>query len=173
MTVIQLYDTLYESIILDQDALDAQDVEPSFYKRTYNNEDPPNKHEGENKKKLQKDVREPSSRSSRQNKYLVKSGLAKMRTTWFDLFLKSYIDKDENHILRQSTITIEKKFKELIRKDELTIADFKGAGLEQLNVQYHNDVELEYHVWKLKAAVLLEAQWNSDEGDVSKPRSLE
>ncbi|GJY87045.1 hypothetical protein Tco_0501673, partial [Tanacetum coccineum] len=29
----QLYDTLYESITLDQEALDAQDAEPSFHKR--------------------------------------------------------------------------------------------------------------------------------------------
>ncbi|GJW42530.1 hypothetical protein Tco_0071329 [Tanacetum coccineum] len=64
----QLYDTLYESIILDQDALDAQDTEPSFYKRTHDNQDPPNNHEGENKKKRQKDVDEPSSRSSRRNR---------------------------------------------------------------------------------------------------------
>ncbi|GJV86813.1 hypothetical protein Tco_1530751 [Tanacetum coccineum] len=40
-------------------------------------------------------------------------------------------------------------------------------------VEYNNDVELEYHVSQLKAAVLSEAQWNSDEGDVSKPRSFE
>ncbi|GJU91906.1 hypothetical protein Tco_1304329 [Tanacetum coccineum] len=58
------------------------------------------------------------------------------------------IDKDENHILGLSTVAIAKKFKELIQKDELTIADFKGAGLERL-------------------------KWNSDEGDVSKPRSFE
>ncbi|GJW82426.1 hypothetical protein Tco_0146401 [Tanacetum coccineum] len=96
-----------------------------------------------------------------------KLGLAKRRTTWFDLFLKSNIDKDENHILGPSTVTIAKKFKELNQKDELTIADLKGAGLEWIKVQYNNDVELEYHVSKLKAAVLLEAQWNSDEGDVS------
>ncbi|GKA56084.1 hypothetical protein Tco_0755156 [Tanacetum coccineum] len=43
-----------------------------------------------------------------------KSGLAKRRTTWFDLFLKSDIDKDENHILEPSTIAIAKKFKELM-----------------------------------------------------------
>ncbi|GKF34986.1 hypothetical protein Tco_0108186 [Tanacetum coccineum] len=83
-----------------------------------------------------------------------KSGLAKRRTTWFDLFLKSDTDKDENHILGSSTVAITKKFKELIQKDELTIANLEGAGLEQLKVQYNNDVELEYHVSQLKAAVL-------------------
>ncbi|GJZ61747.1 retrovirus-related pol polyprotein from transposon TNT 1-94 [Tanacetum coccineum] len=89
---------------------------------------------------------------------LKKSGLAKRRTTWFDLFLKLDIDKDENHILGPLTVIIAKKFKELIQKDELIIADFEGAGLERLKVQYNNDVELEYHVCQLKAAVLSEAQ---------------
>ncbi|GJS85000.1 hypothetical protein Tco_0751541 [Tanacetum coccineum] len=56
-----------------------------------------------------------------------KSGLAKRRTTWFDLFLKSDIDKDENHILGPSTVAIAKNFKEIIQKDELSIADLKGA----------------------------------------------
>nr|GEX23090.1 hypothetical protein [Tanacetum cinerariifolium] len=83
------------------------------------------------------------------------------------------IDKDENHILGPSTEAIAKKFKELIEKDELLIADLEGAGLEWLKVQYNNDVELEYHVSQLKATVLSEAQWNIDEGDVSKPRSFE
>ncbi|GKA89055.1 hypothetical protein Tco_0810867 [Tanacetum coccineum] len=154
----QLYDTLYESIFLDQDALDAQAAQSSFHKRSHDNQDPPNNHEGENKKKQW---------------FPKKSGLAKRSTTWFDLFLKLDIDKNENHILGPSTVAIAKKFKELIQKDKLTIAYFEGAGLERLKVQYNNDVELEYHVSQLKAAVLSEAQWNSDEGDVSKPRSFE
>ncbi|GKC77030.1 hypothetical protein Tco_1127804 [Tanacetum coccineum] len=128
----QLYETLYESINLDQDALDAQAAQSSFYKRSHDNQDPLNNHEGENKKKRRKDVD---------------------------------INKDENHILGPSTVGIAKKFKELIQKDELPIADFEGVGLERLKVQYNNDVELEYHVSKLKAAVLSEAQWNSDEGE--------
>ncbi|GJU25389.1 hypothetical protein Tco_1164010 [Tanacetum coccineum] len=122
----QLYDTLYESIILDQDALDAQDEEPSFHKRSHDNQDPLNNREEENKKKHQKDVGEPSSRSSRRN----------------------ISPLDENHILGPSTVALAKKFKEPIQKDELRIAD-------------------------LEVAVLSEAQWNSDEGDVSKPRSFE
>ncbi|GJS46182.1 hypothetical protein Tco_0596303 [Tanacetum coccineum] len=105
--------------------------------------------------------------------FLKKIGLAKRRTTWFDLLLKSDINKNENHILGPLTVAIAKKFKELIQKDELTIADLEGAGLKRLKVQYNNDVELEYHVCPLKAAVLSEAQWNSDEEDVSKPRSFE
>ncbi|GKD20466.1 hypothetical protein Tco_1222169, partial [Tanacetum coccineum] len=52
-----------------------------------------------------------------------------------------------------STVAIAKKF---------TIADFEGAGLERLKVQYNNDVELEYHVNQLKAAVLSKAQWNKE-----------
>ncbi|GJS15225.1 hypothetical protein Tco_0409697 [Tanacetum coccineum] len=157
-----------------------------------------------NKKKRRKDVGEPSSRSSRQNRSLVvivqddtpalqpldqaniliqkhskpewfpkKSGLAKRRMTWFDLFLKSDIDKDENHILGSSTVAITKKFKELIQKDEFLIADLEGAELERLKVQYNNYVELEYHVSQLKEVVLSEAQWNNYERDVSKPISFE
>ncbi|GKB04736.1 hypothetical protein Tco_0832931 [Tanacetum coccineum] len=105
--------------------------------------------------------------------FLKKMGLAKRRTTWFDLLLKSDIDKNEKHILGPLTVVIAKKFKELIQKDELTIADLEGAGLKWLKVQYNIDVELEYHVCPLKAAVLSEAQWNSDEEDVSKPISFE
>ncbi|GJT43385.1 hypothetical protein Tco_0952100 [Tanacetum coccineum] len=74
-------------------------------------EDPPNNREGEKKKKRQKDIGEPSSRSSRR-------------------------------------------------------------AIRDIDV-YNNDVELEYHVSQLKAVVLSEAQWNSDGGDVSKPRSFE
>ncbi|GJV47699.1 hypothetical protein Tco_1437911 [Tanacetum coccineum] len=101
----KLYDTLYESIILNQETLNAQNAETSFHKSP-------------------------------------------------------------------STIAIAKKIKEIIQKDELIIADLEGARLEKLKQQYKNDVELEYHVDQLKEEVLSEAQWNSDEGDVSKPRSF-
>ncbi|GJU02752.1 hypothetical protein Tco_1113090 [Tanacetum coccineum] len=70
-------------------------------------------------------------------------GAAKKKTTWFDLLLKSNIDQHENHILGPSTITIAKKIKAIIQKDELTVADLEGAGLERLKQQYQNDVELE------------------------------
>ncbi|GKE90850.1 hypothetical protein Tco_1571945 [Tanacetum coccineum] len=66
----QLYDTLYESITLDQDALDAQGAELSFHKRSHDNQDQPNNRKGENKKKRRMDVGEPSSRSSRRNRSL-------------------------------------------------------------------------------------------------------
>ncbi|GKC81760.1 hypothetical protein Tco_1137477 [Tanacetum coccineum] len=67
----KLYDTLYEFVTLDQDALDAQAAQLSFHKRSHDNQDPPNNREGENKKKHQKDVDEPFSRSSMQNRFLV------------------------------------------------------------------------------------------------------
>ncbi|GJS53534.1 hypothetical protein Tco_0626896 [Tanacetum coccineum] len=181
----KLYDTLYESINLDQEALDAQDVEPSFHKRYHVYQDPPNDHERENMKKKRKNVGEPSSRSSRKEKSLVerpnagwltkKSGSAnaKRRTTWFDFLLKSEIDQNENHILGPSIVAIAKKLKELIQKDVLKIANLEGPGLEKLTQQYKNDVEHEYHVDQLKVVVLTKAQWNSGEGDVSKPRSFE
>nr|GEV66330.1 hypothetical protein [Tanacetum cinerariifolium] len=164
-----------------EQALDAQDAGPSFHKRCHDNQDSPNNQKGENKKNRRKDVGEPSSRSSRQNKSPVihaqvdapamqpldqedeyvrkhpypewfpkKSWLAKRKTTWFDLLLKSDIDQNENHILGPHC-----------------------AGLERLKQQYHNDVKLEYHVSQLKAAVLTEAKWNSDEDEVSKPRTFE
>ncbi|GJW20647.1 hypothetical protein Tco_0031269 [Tanacetum coccineum] len=98
---------------------------------------------------------------------------ANRRTTWFDLLLKSDIDQNEDHILGPSTVAITKKLKELIQKDELIRADLEGSRLEKLKKQYKNDVELEYHVDELKAAVLTEAQWNSDKGVVSKPKSFE
>ncbi|GJY99727.1 hypothetical protein Tco_0517157 [Tanacetum coccineum] len=105
----QLYETIYESIILDQDPLDAQAIQSSFYKRSHDNQDPHNNREEEKKKKCQKDVGEPSSISSRQNRSPV----------------------DENHILGPSTVAIAKKFKELIQKDELTIADFKDLNTKE------------------------------------------
>ncbi|GKC13988.1 hypothetical protein Tco_1010770 [Tanacetum coccineum] len=84
----------------------------------------------------------------------VVSANAKRRTTWFDLLLKSNIYQNEDHILGPSTVAIAKKLNEIIQKDELTIAYLEGAGLEKLKLHYKND-------------------WNSDEGDVSKPRSFE
>ncbi|GJR60511.1 hypothetical protein Tco_1502673 [Tanacetum coccineum] len=90
----KLYDTLYASILFDQEALDAQEAAPSILKWTHDHQDSPTNH-------------------------------------------------------------------------------LEGGGLEKLKLHYKNDVELEYHVDQLKAAVLFEAQWNSNEGAVSKPRSFE
>ncbi|GKB29309.1 hypothetical protein Tco_0868710 [Tanacetum coccineum] len=149
----KLYDTLYESIYLDHDALNVQDAESPFHKWSHDNQDSPNNRGGGDKKKHQKDVSEPSSRSSRRNKSLViheqsgSTGATKRNTPWFDLLLKLDIDKNENHILGPSTIAIVKKLKAIIQKDELTIANLEGCQTR-----------------KAKAT-------NSDEGDVSKPKS--
>ncbi|GJT17905.1 hypothetical protein Tco_0876611 [Tanacetum coccineum] len=142
----QLYDTIYDSITPDQEVINAQDAEPSFHKRSYDNQDPPNDREGKKRKKQRKDVRQSSSRSSRQNKSLVV------------------------HAQDDTSVAIENKIKAIIQKDELTIADLEGAGLEKLKQQYQNDVKLEYQVDQIKAVVLSEAKWNSDEDDISKPR---
>nr|GEX04815.1 hypothetical protein [Tanacetum cinerariifolium] len=90
-----------------------------------------------------------------------KSGLvdiAKTKSNWFYMLLKSNIDQDEDCILGHSVVTVAKKIKELIKKDKLTIADLKGFRLEVLKRQYKNYVELEYHVDQLKEIVLAEAQ---------------
>ncbi|GJU33303.1 hypothetical protein Tco_1176892 [Tanacetum coccineum] len=112
----KLYDTHIESIYIEQTTINAQDAEPSFHKRTHDNQDPPNYREGENRKKRKKDAGEPSSRSSRKDKSYVKSGSAnaKRRTTLFDLLLKSDVDQNEDHILRPSTVAMAKKLKEFI-----------------------------------------------------------
>ncbi|GKC59932.1 hypothetical protein Tco_1087530, partial [Tanacetum coccineum] len=60
--------TSTDDLSLDQDALDTQASQSSFHKSSHDNQDPPNNREEENKKKRQKDVGEPSSRSSRQNR---------------------------------------------------------------------------------------------------------
>nr|GEY95971.1 putative mitochondrial protein [Tanacetum cinerariifolium] len=130
----KLYDTLYESIILDQKVLDAQNIKPSFHKQSHNHQDPLTDHEGEKKKKRQKDASQSSTRSLRKDKapmILGSADAAKRRTTWFDLLLKSDIDQNENHILKPSTMAIVKKLKELIQKDELTILDLEAATLEK------------------------------------------
>nr|GEZ28199.1 hypothetical protein [Tanacetum cinerariifolium] len=58
------------------------------------------------------------------------------------MLLKSNIDQVEDHILGLSTVAVAKKIKELIKKDELTVADLEGVGLEMLRRQYKNDVEI-------------------------------
>ncbi|GJT95791.1 hypothetical protein Tco_1091309 [Tanacetum coccineum] len=144
----KLYDTLYESIILDQDALDAQSVQSSFHKRSHNNQDPPNNREGKNKKKRRKDVGKPSSRSSRQNRSLVV-------------------------IVQDDTPAMQPLDQQIFLSKNIPNQNGFQKSQERLKVQYNNDVELKYHVSQLKAAVLSDAQWNSDKGDVSKPRSFE
>ncbi|GKG33993.1 hypothetical protein Tco_0434152 [Tanacetum coccineum] len=54
LTNQKLYYTLYDSILLVQEALDAQEAEPSFLKRSHDHQDSPNNHEGEKKKEKTK-----------------------------------------------------------------------------------------------------------------------
>ncbi|GJR75249.1 hypothetical protein Tco_0087614 [Tanacetum coccineum] len=176
----KLYDTLFESVCLDHDALNSQDAEPSFHKRSHDNQDSPNNCEGKNKKNVEMMSANLLDLQGETNLpkhpypewFPKKSGLAKRRTTWFDLLLKSDIDQNKNHILGPSTVMIAKNIKAIIQKDELTIADLKGTGLERLKQQYQNGVKLEYHVDQLKAVVLTEAKWDSDKDEVSKPKSF-
>ncbi|GKB43004.1 hypothetical protein Tco_0887946, partial [Tanacetum coccineum] len=154
----KLYDILYESITLNQKALDAQDTKPSLRKRSHDDQDPPNDREGENRSKRRKDTRASSSISSKKDKAPSGSAeAAKRKTTWFDMLLISDIDQNEDHILGLSTLAVAKKLKELIKKEELTITDLEGVGLEMLKKQYKNYVELEYHVNQLKEAMLTKA----------------
>ncbi|GJR73250.1 hypothetical protein Tco_0085615 [Tanacetum coccineum] len=144
----KLYNTLYESITLDQQALHVQDTEQSFNKRSHDDQDPPNDREGETIKKEERIRKRPNAVWF--NTKLGSVVAAKRKMTWFDKLLKSNIDQNEDHILGPSTVAMAKKLKELFKKDELTIADLEGAGLEKLKKQYKNDVGLEYHVDQLK-----------------------
>ncbi|GJS61415.1 hypothetical protein Tco_0656199 [Tanacetum coccineum] len=148
LTNQKLYDTLYESICLD--TLNAQEDEPSFHKRSHNNQDPLNNREGENRKKKTKDVGEPSSRPSRRNKSPVCS-FAQDRD-----ILPYTLDQEDEYIRT--------------RLNPEWYTKSGPTGFEKLKQQYQNNVKLEYHVDQLKAVVLSEAKWNSDEDDVSKPR---
>ncbi|GJW43918.1 hypothetical protein Tco_0072717 [Tanacetum coccineum] len=147
----KLCDILFESISLDQTLLDEQDTEPILRKRPHDNQDPPTDREWEKRKKRGKDGRESSFKQSKKDKAPMdyKSGsvdAAKRKSNWLDMLLKSNIDQDEDCILGLSTVTVEKKIEELIKKDKLTIADLE---------------------------VLEEAQWSNGESDVSKPRSFD
>ncbi|GJW64032.1 hypothetical protein Tco_0115916 [Tanacetum coccineum] len=61
------------------------------------------------------------------------------------MLLKSNIYQDEDCILGLLTFALAKKIIELIKKDELTIADLEGVRLAMLKRQYKNYVELDYH----------------------------
>nr|GEU88586.1 hypothetical protein [Tanacetum cinerariifolium] len=60
------------------------------------------------------------------------------------------IDKDENHILRPSTVAIAKKFKELIQKDELTIANFEDLSNKE---KYTTSITKHYAVRYYKEGI--------------------
>ncbi|GKD76850.1 hypothetical protein Tco_1339471 [Tanacetum coccineum] len=89
------------------------------------------------RKKRQKDVDEPSSRSSRRNK-------SPMVHAQVDTLAIQPQDQEDEYVLDHpnskwfpkksgpSIVAIAKKIKAIIQKDELTIADLEGAGLERL-----------------------------------------
>ncbi|GKA99076.1 hypothetical protein Tco_0827013 [Tanacetum coccineum] len=143
----------------------------------HDDQDPPNDREREKRSKRRKDVRESSSKSSKKDKapidFFGSVDAAKRKSNWFDMVLKSNIDQDKDCILGLSTVTVANKIKELVKKDEQTIANLEGVGHEMLKRQYKNLVKLEYHVDQLKAAMVEEAQWSNRDSDLSKPRSFE
>ncbi|GJY61492.1 hypothetical protein Tco_0462149 [Tanacetum coccineum] len=122
----KLYDTLYESITLDQEALNAQDAKPSFNKRSHNDQNP-NDIERETKKKEGRML----GNLLLDRWFTKKSGLtvaAKRRMTC----------------------------KETQRTHPERRAYYNRSGrhwIGNLKKQYKNDVELEYHVDQLKTTV--------------------
>ncbi|GJW41352.1 hypothetical protein Tco_0067197 [Tanacetum coccineum] len=139
---LQLHSILFKSIPLDQEYLNAQDTKSTLRKRPHNDQDSPNDREGEKKSKRRKDARESSSKSSKNDKALIDSVQDDILTR--NGFLRS---RDEDCILGLSVVTVAKKIKELIKKDELTIVNLE--------------------------AVLEEAQWSDGDNDLTKPRSFE
>ncbi|GJX21641.1 hypothetical protein Tco_0226086 [Tanacetum coccineum] len=109
------------------------DIHPSTW--SHDNQDPPNNREIDTPVIQPLDQEDEYVQIHPNPEWFPKksgSANAKRRTTWFDLLLKSDIYQNENHILGPSTVTIAKKIKAIIQKDELTIADLEGAGLERL-----------------------------------------
>ncbi|GKB82237.1 hypothetical protein Tco_0949132, partial [Tanacetum coccineum] len=107
------YDQKLEALTNFNQALDAQDAEPSFHNRSHNNQDSPNNHNTPVMQPLDQED-EYIRKHPYPEWFPKKSGLAKRRTTWFDILLKSDIDQNENHILGPSTVAIAKKLKEII-----------------------------------------------------------
>ncbi|GJT93167.1 hypothetical protein Tco_1082012 [Tanacetum coccineum] len=113
-------------------------------------------YDGEKRKKSRKDVGEPSFRSLKKYK-------APMDSTQKDIHVDQPQDQEEEHcILGLLTFAVAKKIKEIIKKDELTIADLEGVGLEMLKRQYKNDVKPEYHQHMSKSKKPHNCFYNSD-----------
>ncbi|GJT88419.1 hypothetical protein Tco_1070136 [Tanacetum coccineum] len=72
--------------------------------------------------------------------------------------------------LKKTLTLINPKTKQTFLSNNTPIHDGlpRSQGQQMLREEQHD-----YHVHQLKAAVVSEAQWNNDEGDVSKPRSFE
>ncbi|GKC21179.1 hypothetical protein Tco_1023329, partial [Tanacetum coccineum] len=134
-----------------------QKAKKNMRKINFKKADPLNNREGENKKKRRKDVGEPHSRSSRKNIYPMVNAQDDTPAIQRLDHAAEYV---RNHLNPEW----------FPKKSRLTNDIRKTTWLKQ---QYQNDVELEYHVDKIKATILSEAKWNSDEDDVSKPRTFE
>ncbi|GKA00148.1 hypothetical protein Tco_0672698 [Tanacetum coccineum] len=161
----------FKKAVQTKQPLDAQDAEPSFHKRSHDNQDTLNDRKKEKRKKQRKDVGQSYSRSSRRKK-------SPMVHAQDDTpAVQSLNPKDEyiwtfpNPEWYTKSGSIDQRS---LKQSSRTIADLKGegAGLERIEQQYQNDVELEYHINQLKATVLSEAKWNSDEDDVVKDIQL-
>ncbi|GKE34163.1 hypothetical protein Tco_1453485, partial [Tanacetum coccineum] len=104
----KLYDTLYESVYLDHDALNAQDAKPSFHKRSSRRNKSPVIHEQVDTHAIQPlDQEDEYVRNHPNPEWFPKksgSANAKKRTICFNLLLKSDIDQNKNHILGPSTV---------------------------------------------------------------------
>ncbi|GJZ10115.1 hypothetical protein Tco_0544874 [Tanacetum coccineum] len=61
-----------------------------------------------------------------------------------------------------------KKSRSVDAAKESPIADLEGAGLKMLKIRYKNDVELEYHVNQIKAAMSEEAKLSDEDDDLTK-----
>nr|GEW03290.1 hypothetical protein [Tanacetum cinerariifolium] len=129
--------------------------EPTLKKRLHDDQDLPNDHEGEkDKKRSQKRVGELFLKSSKKDKAPMDSSNDIPRT------IDAAKERKPN-----------RKLKKLIKKDELTIDDLEGAGLEMLKSRYKNYVKLEYHVNQIKSEMFNEAKLSDEDDDLTKPRS--
>nr|GEV18916.1 hypothetical protein [Tanacetum cinerariifolium] len=150
-------------------------------KRSHDNQDPPNGREREmDKKRRRKHADESSSKSSKKDKAAMESS--------HDIPTDQPQDKVEeliqNHLnsewfsdatKKSGTVDAakERNIKELIKKDEPTLADLEGARLEMLKSRYKNYVELKYHVNQIKPTMLNEAKLSDEDDDLTKPQSWE
>ncbi|GKA41591.1 hypothetical protein Tco_0734251, partial [Tanacetum coccineum] len=67
-THTQLHSILWDSILLDQESLVAQEREPTLKKRPHDDHDPPNDREREKSRKRRRNTGESSSKSSKKDK---------------------------------------------------------------------------------------------------------
>ncbi|GJR80679.1 hypothetical protein Tco_0151464 [Tanacetum coccineum] len=111
--------TKLSNSVKDHDALNAQDAEPSFHKRSHDNH---NNREGGNKKKCRKDVGEPSSRSSRRNKSLVIYAQA-------DTPVMKPLDQEDKYPERRKTLPLTKHYAAVLANKDGDRIDFFKAEM--------------------------------------------